>query len=304
VVTRICRNDVALSVMGLALYLPAIGRYGWRLEVLLVLSLLIGLMTEYVAARLTKRPLGAVGLPAWILLPLVMPPALPLWMSGLSLFFAAVFCVAFFGGYGRHPVAPVAVGWAFARLSFTATFGFAWSFPFPHPLAGFVVANARLPTVDHPLVYLADGAGVSLPAILMGAAPSSPAMAFPLLLLLGGVLLLLLRVTSGRTCLGFLGSYLVLQLLVPSAAGMPVAKTLVTGDLLFAAFLVLSDQRVSARTYEGRWLIGILAGGAAFLIRHFATYPDGVFFAVIVANIFTPIIDEAVLAWRRREVGA
>jgi len=292
---------VILAIAGLLLYVPAIGRYGWKLEVLLVLSLLLGSATEAIAARLGGRPPRLAGYPAWILLPLVMPPALPLWMSALSVVFAAVMVVAFFGGYGRHPMAPVAVGWAFARLSFATTFGFSWSYPFPHPGAGYGIWNARLPTVDHPLSVIADRVSIPLLQTLTGGLPSSPAMALPILVLVAGLVLLLLRVTSARTCAGFLGAHVVLLLVLPSASTMSLAPSLLTGDLLFAAFFVLADQRTCARTLEGRWLTGVLAGGAAFLIRHYAAYADGVFFAVLLANVFAPILDEAILVLERRK---
>jgi len=41
--------------------------------------------------------------------------------------------------------------------------------------------------------------------------------------------------------------------------------------------------------------VGILAGAVALLIRTFAASPDGVFYAVLFANVFAPIIDEGVL---------
>ena len=120
---RSIRNDILLSLAGLVLYIPAIGRYGAKLELLLLLSLAIGLGVERLAARMGRRKPQIMGWPVWILLPLVLPPALPVWMTAITCLFTAVITVAFFGGYGRQVVSPVAFGWSFAalRLSWIAS---------------------------------------------------------------------------------------------------------------------------------------------------------------------------------------
>jgi len=300
---RVERNDVLLAALGLLLYVPAVAKYGYRLEVLLAVSLVIGFAVEFVAARLTRRTPDRFGYVAWILLPLVFPPALPLWMAAISILFCLVVSVAFFGGYGRQPVAPVAVGWAFARLSFPNTFGFSWSLPFPGVEMGFRTWTANMPVVDHPLQYLAANPGTPLLAMLRGEFPLPPASAVPLVVMVFALLLLALRAISFRTCLGCLTTLFVLAISFRRFMGSPWPHSLFVGDLLFAAVFVLSDTRVCARTPNGRWLTGILAGGVVFLIRYGASVPGGVYFAVLFANIFAPIIDELVLkAQSRAEV--
>jgi Na+-translocating ferredoxin:NAD+ oxidoreductase RnfD subunit len=75
----------------------------------------------------------------------------------------------------------------------------------------------------------------------------------------------------------------------------PLLQTLMVGDTLWVAFLILPDTRNSARTIQGRWLTGFVAALVAFLIRHFASVADGAFFAVLFVAVFTPLIDEAFL---------
>ena len=52
---RINRNDAILSLAGLLLYLPAIGRYGAKLEILLLVSLVAGIGIEWLAARMQNK---------------------------------------------------------------------------------------------------------------------------------------------------------------------------------------------------------------------------------------------------------
>ena len=289
------RNDAILAACGLALYVPAIGRYGLKLLALLPLSILVGYAVERGAAALQGKRPDVYGIPVWILLPLAFPPALPLWMSLLSLAFALVITAVFFGGYGHQPASPIAVGGAFAALSFPSAFGFGWSFPFPDALTGFQHWSSRMPTVDHPLVVLANRDGITLKSLLLGYFPQAPGMALPLLVLLLGLLLLALRVIAIRTCIGFLATYVILGTLSPTTTGFDLGASLLAGNVLFVAFLVIADTRTCARTVPGRWLVGILAGAVALLIRTFAASPDGVFYAVLFANVFAPIIDEGVL---------
>ncbi len=294
-INRSSRNDLLLSLAGLALYIPAIGRYGVKLELLLLLSLAIGLGVEHTAAGMRRQKPQPMGCPAWILLPLVLPPALPIWMTAVTCFFTAVITMAFFGGYGRHMVSPVAFGWTFAALSFPNAFGLGWSYPFASALSGFTHWSAALPLVNHPLGFLAEGNPVPATAILSGSFPQAPGNALPGLVLLLGLLLLALRAVSFRTCLGFLGTTLILALSFPGLATAPLLQTLLVGDTLWVAFLILPDTRTSARTVQGRWLAGVAAALVAFLIRHFASVADGAFFAVLFAAIFIPLIDEAFL---------
>ena len=298
------RNDDILSACGLALYVPAIGRYGLKLAVLLVLSIVAGFAVERWTAALRNRKPDALGVPAWILLPLVLPPALPLWMGATSVVFAVVVTTSFFGGYGRHPASPVAVGWSFAALSFPSEFGFGWAFPFANVLTGFQHWCPRLPVVDHPIVFMAPRDDVTVRALLLGYFPQAPCMALPILLITLGLLLLAVRAISGRTAISFLGTYLLCGLLSPGASWFGLTTSLLAGNVLFATFFVAADTRVSARTVPGRWLVGALGGAVAFLVRNFASFPDGVFFAVLFANVFAPIVDEGVLVLTRRREGA
>jgi len=294
--SRLNRNDAILSLAGLLLYLPAVGRYGAKLEILLLVSLVAGLGVEWLAARMQGRAPRVAGYAAWILLPLALPPAFPLYMSVLSILAAAIVPVAFFGGYGRHMVSPIAFGWAFAALSFPRAFEFAWSYPFPCPLNGFGAWSAALPVVEHPVTFLQAQADVPFSSILRGSFPQPPANAIPAVLLALGIIVVLLRAVAVRTCVAFLLTAVLLPIVFPAESQNGLLHSLFVGDTLFVAFFVLPDTRTSSRTDAGRWLTGALAALVAFLVTRFASSPDGAFFGVLFANVFLAIIDEGVLA--------
>ena len=60
---------------------------------------------------------------------------------------------------------------------------------------------------------------------------------------------------------------------------------------MLGAFFILTDPVTASTTNRGRLIVGALAGLLVWLIRSFGGYPDGVAFAVLLANITVPLID-------------
>jgi len=291
------RSDMLLTLLSVPLYLAAVGRYGYRMVIALAVSLLIGYMAEKIGAKIRGKALVCLGYPAWVLFPLVLPPAFPLWMLATTVFFGVVAGVVFFGGHGRQLAAPVAVGWTFASLSYPAAFGFGWTFPFTDPAAGFSRYVAAVPSIDHPIAYLLDRVDITATEILVGNLPQTPGNALPVLLILCCLILWVLRAVDVRGSLAFLGTVTILSVVfhfaMPDVFVSP--KALLVGNLLFASFFIYADERVSPRTKQGRWITGILAGITAFIIRALSDFPCGVFYAVLFGNVFSPILDEWML---------
>ncbi|SQJ42455.1 Electron transport complex protein RnfD [Salmonella enterica] len=66
---------------------------------------------------------------------------------------------------------------------------------------------------------------------------------------------------------------------------------LLSGATMLGAFFILTDPVTASTTNRGRLIFGALAGVLVWLIRSFGGYPDGVAFAVLLANITVPLID-------------
>lgn len=66
---------------------------------------------------------------------------------------------------------------------------------------------------------------------------------------------------------------------------------LLSGATMLGAFFILTDPVTASTTNRGRLMFGALAGLLVWLIRSFGGYPDGVAFAVLLANITVPLID-------------
>lgn len=63
---------------------------------------------------------------------------------------------------------------------------------------------------------------------------------------------------------------------------------LLSGATMLGAFFILTDPVTASTTNRGRLIFGALAGLLVWLIRSFGGYPDGVAFAVLLANITVP----------------
>jgi electron transport complex protein RnfD len=301
------RNDTLIMLFTIPVYFAAIGKYGLRIVVALLISFFIGMMIEIAAFRIRKQAIGILGMPAWIVFPLIFPPVFPLWMIGVSLFFGVVIGIAVFGGHGHALISPVALGWTVALVSFPSAFRLGWSLPFPDVFFGFSRYIAAVLTVEHPLRYI-DTRIFRLPnpivAVFQGNIPQTPGNAISYVVIVCGIVLLLLRATDFRVCLSFIGTVFTLAIgcdyLFPAFSQHFLE--LFIGNLLLAAFFIIADRRIAPKTKGGRWITGIFTGIVAFLFRYFSPFPEGVFFAILIGNVCSPIIDERILQFRYRHI--
>ncbi len=72
---------------------------------------------------------------------------------------------------------------------------------------------------------------------------------------------------------------------------MSSRQILLSGSILIGAFFIATDPVTAATTDNGRIVYGILIGFLVYVIRSWGGYPDGVAFAVLLANMCVPLID-------------
>lgn len=87
----------------------------------------------------------------------------------------------------------------------------------------------------------------------------------------------------------------------PAVLGFPAYKHLILGGLAFGIVFMATDPVSSPNTNGGRWLYGALAGLVTIIIRVInPAYPEGVMLAILMANVFAPLIDYYVVRNKRR----
>ena len=116
--------------------------------------------------------------------------------------------------------------------------------------------------------------------------------------LLGGIVLLARRIIDWRIPVTVLSTLLILAALwydagSSSSLGSPFYHCF-TGATMLGAFFVATDPTTCPSTARGRVWFAVLLGSALFLIRGTSSYPDGVAFAVLLANAASPLIDQTI----------
>ena len=135
--------------------------------------------------------------------------------------------------------------------------------------------------------------------------------------ILGGIFLVVTGIGSWRTMVAcFLGAFLTATLLNfsasffgadggawnPGSFAFPPYKQLLLGGLAFGYIFMATDPVSSPATKLGQWIYGLMIGLVTITIRLInPAYPEGVMLAIIMANVFAPLIDHySIIVQRRR----
>ena len=112
--------------------------------------------------------------------------------------------------------------------------------------------------------------------------------------LIGGLAMIKLRVISWQIPVSFLASLFVISglfmLLTPDQTASPIIH-LFSGATMLGAFFIATDPVSASTTVKGRLIFGAFIGAMVFIIRSWGGFPDGVAFAVLLANMCVPLID-------------
>ena len=266
----------------------------------IIVSYLVGLGIEFVVAQWKKEEIQEGFLVSGMLIPMIVPVDCPLWMLAVATAFAVIFAKEVFGGTGMN---------IFNVALITRAFLF---FAYPTKMSGDTVWVSG--DTIFGLGKQVDGLTMATPlgvAATSGAAPEfSMDMIYGLIpgsigetsviaIALGAILLLWTGIASWKT----MGSVFVggaVMALVFNAFGpegnamaqMPWYEHLVLGGFCFGAVFMATDPVTSARTETGKYIFGFLIGAMAIIIRVLNPgYPEGMMLAILLMNIFAPLID-------------
>ena len=81
----------------------------------------------------------------------------------------------------------------------------------------------------------------------------------------------------------------------------PIAE-LLSGGLMLGAIFMATDYVTSPMTYKGQIIYGVAIGFLTVVIRNWGAYPEGMSFAILIMNAFTPLINTYIKPKRYGEV--
>ncbi len=268
---------------------------------IIVVSYVTGLAIEFFFAQVRGHEVNEGFLVTGILIPMIVPVDIPLWMLSLAVAFAVIIGKEVFGGTGMNILNPALTARAFLFFSYPAWMSGdqVWVAGLKHGLHavdGFSGAT--------PLAEAAAGKIDQLPSawhMFMGTIPGSIGETSTLAILLGAFILIYTGVASWKTMLSAFAGGLVMGLIlnlfaVNAYMQVPAWEHLVMGGFAFGMVFMATDPVTSAQTERGKWIYGFLVGFLAILIRVLnPAYPEGVMLAILLMNVFAPLIDHYVV---------
>jgi Na+-transporting NADH:ubiquinone oxidoreductase subunit B len=324
----------AKFMFGLLQYLPV-----------LIVVHVVGLGIEFLFAAKKGHGIEEGFLVSAFLIPLIMPPAIPLWIVALSTAFAVVIAKEAFGGTGMNIFNVALIARVFVFFAFPSEISgdeiwvahdYTWlhkGFNAVASLFGsqdfFSIAKSQ-GIIDGwsgatPLSLAAKGGWESVQAysleiagktyhpysvsnLVWGNVPGSVGEMSKVGVVLGALILVFTKIGSWRIMVSILmGAAFVsilLNIINVQFAGeltniylsVPWYYHFIMGSMLFGMAFMATDPVTAAATDTGKWVYGFMIGAIGIVIRVLnPAYPEGWMLAILLLNVFSPLIDYIVL---------
>lgn len=268
---------------------------------LVIVSYVVGLGIEFAAAQIRGHEINEGYLVTGLLIPLIMPIDVPLWMLALATAFAVILGKEVFGGTGMNIFNPALVARAFIFFSYPG-----WMTGDKVWVEG-LIKNQSIDGFSGatPLGLLALGGNENqLPSIwnmFLGTIPGSVGETSKLAILLGAIILIITGIGSWKIMLSMVLGGMAMGILFNLVGANPYMQVpfyyhFIMGGFLFAAVYMATDPVTGSQTEKGKWIYGFLIGLLSVLFRVVnPAYPEGVMLAILLMNLFAPLIDYYVI---------
>ena len=277
---------------------------------LVVVSYGVGLLIEFIFAVIKGHEVEEGYLVTGMLVPLIVPVDIPLWMLAVAVAFGVVIGKEVFGGTGMNILNPALTIRAFLFFAYPTWMSGdkVWVHDAvnragtPDAISGETILGSYAQNQD--VVY-------SYSDMFFGLIPGSVGETSTFLILLGAAFLIFTKIGSWRIIVSTFVGAAVMGLIFNqvTAAGVVVDSSkfyglmstpwyehLMIGGLAFGAVYMATDPVTASQTNKGKWIYGFLIGFISIMIRVFnPAYPEGVFLAILLMNVFAPTIDHYVV---------
>jgi len=277
---------------------------------LVIVSYGVGLLVEFIFAVIKGHEVEEGYLVTGMLVPLIVPVDTPLWMLSVAVVFGVVIGKEVFGGTGMNILNPALTIRAFLF------------FAYPTWMSGDKVwvydAVNRTGTADAISGETILGSYAQNQEVIYstwdkfaGFIPGSVGETSTLLILVGAAILIFTKIGSWRIILSAFVGAAVMGLIFNQVVAADIItesskfyglmntvwwEHLTIGGLAFGAVFMATDPVTGSQTNKGKWIYGFLIGFISIMIRVFnPAYPEGVFLAILLMNVFAPTIDHYVV---------
>jgi electron transport complex protein RnfD len=295
--------------------LPALGvsvyYFGIGMVIITLVSVLSCVLFEYLIQKfiLKGKPthLDGSAILTGMLLAFCLPANLPFFMVIIGALVAVGVGKMTFGGLGNNIFNPALVGRVFLFISFPVAMT-SW----PEPGQWMKYTDAL--TGATPLGLMKEGLAMKTVGEIMPGLPSflhlflgkmmgSSGEVAAFALLIGMIYLLYKKIITWHIPVSILATVFIftgiLWLANPDRFADPLFHIL-TGGLMLGAIYMATDYVTSPMTKKGMLIYGVGIGIVTVLIRVFGAYPEGVQFAILIFNGFTPLLNKGGITWLRK----
>ncbi len=288
----------------------------WQVLPLVIVSYGVGLAVEFVFAIIKGHEVEEGYLVTGMLVPLIVPVDIPLWMLAVAVIFGVVIGKEVFGGTGMNILNPALTIRAFLFFAYPT-----WMSGDKVWVHGAVerdqaiAAGENLDAISGETILGSYAQGNSVVYdywdMFWGIIPGSVGETSKFLIIIGALFLIFTKIGSWRiilsTLVGALSMGLIFNFVVDSGwvgesskfyglMSVPFWQHLIIGSILFGAVYMATDPVTASQTNKGKWIYGFLIGFISIMIRVFnPAYPEGVFLAILLMNVFAPTIDHYVV---------
>ncbi|MCB0399291.1 MAG: NADH:ubiquinone reductase (Na(+)-transporting) subunit B [Winogradskyella sp.] len=289
----------------------------WKVLPLVIVSYGVGLAVEFIFAIIKGHEVEEGYLVTGMLVPLIVPVDIPLWMLAVAVIFGVIIGKEVFGGTGMNILNPALTIRAFLFFAYPT-----WMSGDKVWVHGAVerdqaiAAGQNLDAISGETLLGAYAQNSSLAGIdywdmFWGLIPGSVGETSKFLIIIGGLFLIFTKIGSWRIMLSTVIGALVMGLIFNGVVdsgwisesskfyglmSVPFWQHLIIGSILFGAVYMATDPVTAAQTNKGKWIYGFLIGFISIMIRVFnPAYPEGVFLAILLMNVFAPTIDHYVV---------
>jgi len=273
---------LALAPAGIA----GIILYGANAAALIAVSVITCVLAEFLYQKAAKEK-STIGdwsaVVTGLLLAYNLPANAPLWLAVVGGIIAIVLVKQIFGGIGSNFMNPALTARAILFVSWSSLMS-------TYPQTNYAVDAVSTAT---PLALLGAGtvpADMNLWSLMVGNCGGVLGETCKLAIIAGGLYMLVRGIIDWRIPVTFIGTVFVCYLL-KDGAEMAVYQ-IMAGGLMLGAFFMATDYATSPVTGIGKVIFGVGCGLLLFVIRAFASYPEGCSFAILFMNVVTPMIDK------------
>ncbi len=236
-----------------------------------------------------------------VLLAFNLPSNLPVWIIVIGALAAIGIGKLSFGGLGNNIFNPALVGRVFLLISFPAQMT-VWPEPGMFPMQYTDAATGAT------VLSMIKGHFGHLPSysdLFFGQMGGSLGEVSAIALISGLIFMLWKKIITWHIPVSIIATVIlftgIMNLIDPEVYVSPLIH-LLSGGLLLGAIFMATDYVTSPMSKNGMLIYGMGIGILTSVIRLFGAYPEGMSFAILIMNAFTPLINSYIKPKRFGEV--